>query len=135
MKPGDWLNHLTVYKTPWEKHSLEEQKTYLPFIVNLWLSMCPELIEIISDVQKYQVSNKHHYNLYLKVLPKKKLYYRWIKAKKNNYSEDVIDLLASFYKTSTREISDSLDILDEQKIKSILSNMGINDKEQIKLLK
>lgn len=135
MKPGDWLNHLTVYKTPWEKHSLEEKKTYNPFLTNLWLSMCPELIEIISDVQKYQVSNKHHYNLYLKVLPKKKLYYRWIKAKKNNYSEDVIDLLASFYKTSTREISDSLDILDEQKIKSILSNMGINDKEQIKLLK
>ena len=129
------LECLTTKKIPRDEIGEENKKGYNPFLTNLWLSMCPELIEIINEVQKYQVNNKHHYNLYLKVLPKKKLYYRWIKAKKKDYSKDVIDLLASFYKTSTREISDSLDILDEPKIKSILSNMGINDKEQVKLLK
>ena len=65
MSPADWLNHMTVYKTPWNEISSEEQKTYLPFILNLWLSMVPEYIEVINQVQSYQVPNRDHYNFYL----------------------------------------------------------------------
>lgn len=135
MSPGDFLKHLTVYKTPWENHSPEEQKTYLPFIINLWLSMEPSLIEIINDVQKYQVPNRDHYDFYLKVLPKKSLYLRWIKAKKGEYSKGIVERLAAFYNVSTREINDSIECLDKQQIISILEQTGLGDKDIKQLMK
>lgn len=135
MSPGDWLNHMTILKTPWDKISQEEQKTYNNYINNLWLSMCPELIEDINEVQKYQVPDRDHYNFYLKILPKKKLFYRWIKAKKGIYNKDVINKLSSFYNEGSHQINDSLECLNEQKIISILENMGYGEKSIKQLLK
>lgn len=135
MSPGDWIKHLTIYKTPWNKHSKEEQKTYLPYIMNLWLSMAPELIEIVNEVQKQQVPNRDHYNFYLSVLPKKSMYFRWIKARKKEYGKDVIEHLSAYYNVSSKEILDSLCLLDESKIISILQQLGISDKDIKKLLK
>jgi hypothetical protein len=135
MTPGEWLDSMTVKKTPWDNISPEEQKTYLPFMTNLWLSMCPEYIELINEVQKYQVPNRDHYNFYMKFLPKKKLYFRWLKAKKRNYGKDVVERLAMFYNVSMREIYDSLECLDEQKIINILENTGLEEKQIKQLLK
>ena len=135
MSPGDWINHFTVLKTPWNSFSKDEQKTYLPFITNLWLSMDPTLIEIVNEVQKYQVPNRDHYNFFLANLPKKKRWFQWIKAKKKEYNKDVIDKLATFYSTSTREIYDSIHVLSEQNIIDILTQTGLQDKEITKLLK
>lgn len=135
MSPGDFVKHLTVYKTPWEKLSREDQKSYLPYVINLWLAMCPELIEIINEIQSQQVPNRDHYNLYLKLLPKKSLRFQWIKAKKKEYSKDVINKLSQFFSVGSREIYDSIHILSELQIKTILSNMGIPEKEINKLIK
>jgi hypothetical protein len=135
MSPADWLNHMTVYKTPWNEISSEEQKTYLPFILNLWLSMVPEYIEVINQVQSYQVPNRDHYNFYLKVLPKKKLFFRWIKPKSKKYNKDVISKLAAFYNEGSHQINDSIDCFEKQDIIHILENMGLSNKEIEKLLK
>jgi hypothetical protein len=135
MSPADWLNHMTVYKTPWNKISSEEQKTYNSYINNLWLSMVPEYIEVINQVQSYQVPNRDHYNFYLKVLPKKKLFFRWIKPKSKKYNKDVINRLAELYNEGIRQINDSIDCFEEQQIVNILENMGLQTKEIIKLLK
>lgn len=135
MSPADFIKHLTIYKTPWNKHSKDEQKTYLPFIMNLWLSMNPDLIEVVNEVQQHQVPNRDHYNFYLSVLPKKSIYLRWIKAKKKEYSKDVIEHLSAFYSVSMREISDSLCVLDEPKIINILGNLGIPNKQIKSMLK
>ena len=135
MSPGTWIDHMTAYKTPWDKISQEEQKSYNPFINNLWLSMNPDFIEIVNEVQKFQVPNRDHYNLYCKILPKKKPYFRWIKARKKVYSKDVVKLLASFYNVGTKEIYDSLCVLSKEKIINILKQMSYNDKQIKTLLK
>lgn len=135
MSPGDWINHFTVLKTPWNSFSKDEQKTYLPFILNLWMSMDPGLIEIVNEVQKFQVPNRDHYNFFLANLPKKKRWFQWIKAKKKEYSKDVIDKLAAYYSISSREVLDGLCVLDEPKIIKILQQTGIQQKEITKILK
>jgi hypothetical protein len=135
MSPSDWLNHMTVLKTPWDKFTSEEQKTYNPFINNLFLSMEPSLLEIINEIQRYQVPNRDHYNFYLKILPKKKLFFRWIKAKKGVYSKDVINKLATFYNEGSQQINDSLECLDKKDIIHILENMGYGEKLIKQLLK
>lgn len=135
MSPNDFIKHLTIYKTPWIKHSKEEQKSYLPYIMNVWLAMSPDLIEVVNEVQQQQVPNRDHYNFYLSVLPKKSIYFRWIKARKKEYSKDVIEQLSAFYSTSNREIYDSLCLLDKPKIISILQQTGLNDKQIKQLVK
>lgn len=128
MTPSEWIDHLTIKKTPWNSHSDEDKKTYLPFIMNLWLGMEPSLIEAISDIQKYQVPNKDHYSIYLQILPKKKLFFRWIKAKKKEYPKDVILMLSDYYKCSAREINDSIELLDKTDVIRILQSRGMTDK-------
>lgn len=135
MTPTEWIKHLTIKKTSWDLFSKEEQKSYLPYIMNLWLAMCPEFIEMVNEVQKYQVPNKDHYNFYLKLLPRKQPYFRWLKAKKKEYSKDVVEKISAFYSVSMSEICDSIHILSKQDITNILQQMGIGDKEIIKLLK
>lgn len=135
MSPGDWINHFTVLKTPWNLFSKDEQKTYLPFITNLWLSMDPTLIEIVNEVQKQQVPNRDHYNFFLKNLPKKKRWFQWIKAKKKEYSKDVIDKLAAYYSISSREVYECIPLLSEHQITDVLKQLGISDKIITKMLK
>ena len=135
MVPGDFIKHFTVLKTPWDNFTQEDKKSYLPYIINLWLSMAPELIEVINEVQQQQVPNRDHYNFYLKVLPKKSLRYQWIKAKKKEYNKDVISRIASFYNVGTQEIYDSIGLLDEEKIINILQQQGLQDKMIKQLLK
>lgn len=135
MSPQQWLEHLTVKKTPWNSFTKEEQSTYLPFIVNLWLSHAPDYIEIINQVQSYQVPNQDHYNFYLKVLPKKKLFLNWLKPKSKKYNKDVISRIATFYKVSSREINDSIELFEEKEIIRILENTGLLEKDIKKLLK
>jgi pullulanase/glycogen debranching enzyme len=135
IKPNNWINHMTVLKTRWESFSEGEKKQYNPFIINLFLSMEPSLIETINEVQKYQVPNRDHYNIYLQLLPKKKLFLRWIKPKSKKYNKDIISKIAAFYKEGTRQINQSLECLEEQNIIHILENMGMQSKEIIKSLK
>lgn len=135
MTPNEWLDHICIKKTNWNSFTEDQQKTYLPYIINLFLSMAPELIEVVNEVQKQQVPNKDHYNFYKTVLPKKKLFFRWLKAKKKEYSKDVVERIAAFYSISTREIYDSICILSQQNIIDILKQIGTSDKDIKKLLK
>lgn len=135
MKPTEWIEHLTIKKTPWNSFNDEEQKTYLPYIQNLFLSMVPELIETINETQLQQVPNRDHYNFYLKILPKKKLYMRWVKAIKKQYSKDVIQIIANYNQCGTREILDSVELFNDDIITDILQQTGLQDKQIKTLLK
>jgi hypothetical protein len=135
MSPADWLNHITIKKTPWNEISEEEQKTYNSYILNLWLSHAIGYIEIVNQVQSYQVPNRDHYNFYLQVLPNKKLFLNWIKPKSKKYNKDVINKLAEFYNEGTRQINNSIDCFEEQDIIHIFENIGYGEKEIKKLLK
>jgi len=135
MTPQEWVNHFTVYKTPWDKFTPDEQKTYLPFIINIWLAQDPNLIEVVNQVQRQQVPNRDHYNFYLKFLPKKRLNYRWIKAKKKIYGKDVVERIAAFYSEGYAQILDSIPLLSEQQIIKILEQTGLNNKSIKQLLK
>jgi hypothetical protein len=135
MSPQLWIDKFTTQKKDWEEISYEEQKTYNQFIINLFLSMIPEYIEIINQVQLTQVSDKHHYNFFKQILPKRKPWFKWVKGKKKTYSNKVIDIISDYYQVGRKDILDSLEIMDEKLIKNVLSKAGIQDKEITKLLK
>ena len=80
----EWVNQILVYKTPWENFDESEHKTFSPFIVNRWLSMVNDFIEIVNFFQKYSIGllePKDTYKWYCDVLPKGKRFNRYIKGK------------------------------------------------------
>ena len=81
----EWINQVLVYKTPWENFDESEHKTFSPFIVNRWLSMDNEFLEIVNFFQKYSIGllePKDTYKWYCDVLPKGKRFNKYIKGKK-----------------------------------------------------
>ena len=78
---------------------------------------------------------RDHYNFYLKFLQKKRLNYRWIKARKKQYSKDIVERIAAFYSEGSSQILDSISLLSEQQIINILEQTGLNNKSIKQLMK
>lgn len=135
MSIPEWLDQICVKKTNWGNFSDEDKKSYNQYIINLWLSMEPKLIEILNDIQKYTISDKNHYNFLKKSLPKKKIFLRWIRAKKSVWSKDVINELSCIYELSSREVYDVINMLSNEQIENILKQKGLSIKEIKKILK
>ena len=51
----DWIGQILVDKKPWDSFTGEEQKTFNAFIINRWLSMDEEFIEVVNYFQKYSI--------------------------------------------------------------------------------
>ena len=68
----DWINQVLVHKKPWDSFSESNKKTFNAFIINRWLSMDIEFVEILNYFQKYSIGTlepKETYKLYCDVLP------------------------------------------------------------------
>ena len=77
----DHLANITWKKKPWSELSELDQKSFSPYLINRWLSMNPDLIEIVDMFQQYTIgplSKKHVYQLYLDFLPKAKMFAKYI---------------------------------------------------------
>jgi hypothetical protein len=138
----DHLSNITDRKTSWENLSEVDRKSFSPFMINRFLSMNSDYIELVNDFQKYaigQLSAKEVYNFYSEVLPKKKQFNKYIKGKKEEkYNTELVELLSNHFVISKREVLEYLDMTYETSmdtIKEILKKYGKIDKDITKLLK
>ena len=138
------LQNLSEKKLDWNKYSEADAKTYTPYMINKWLSMNYNLAEIVNIFQPYTVGlleKREHYKLYYGILPKDKIWIRYIKSKKDvKYNSEMLDYLVKYFELSRSEIEEYLDLyvkvgLYEQKIGEILKKYGIDDKKVKGLMK
>ena len=133
----DWMNQVLVHKKPWDSFSESDKKTFSPFILNRFLSMDIEFIEIVNMFQKYSVGmleNKDIYEFYRRLLPKGKRFNKYIKGKKSKkYDPELISLLCNHYKEGKNNIIDYIDLIEKEELKEILEMYG-KDKKTIKRL-
>ena len=69
----DWINQLLVHKKNWDEYTEDEQKKFSPFIINRWLSMDKDFIEIVNIFQKYAIGTlepREVYKWYCDILPR-----------------------------------------------------------------
>tara|TARA_Y100001963_G_scaffold155246_1_gene245897 strand:+ start:607 stop:1023 length:417 start_codon:yes stop_codon:yes gene_type:complete len=134
MKIFDWLNQVLVQKKSWESFSDSEHKTFSPFMINRFLSMDTDFIEIVNYFQEYAIGTlepREVYKWYCDVLPKGKRFNKYIKGKKSSYSKDLIDMLKIHFEVSSREITEYIELVDKEEITELLKKYGKN-KKQIK---
>jgi hypothetical protein len=138
----DHLSHITEKKTPWDKLSEADQKSFSPYLINRWLSMNMDLIEIVDMFQQYtigELDRKHVYQLYQELLPKRKMYNKYIKAKDSDkYNKELLEFVAKHYQVSIREATEYVAMMldmDKELVVDILRKYGKTDKEIKSLMK
>lgn len=138
----DHLSGLTDRKIPWEELSDIDRKSFTPYMINRWLSMNVNYIELVNEVQKYvigQLTPEQTYKLYFDLLPKTKSFSKYIKSQKEEkYNSDLIKLLSHHFLISRSECVDILDLYTENDLNSLIKIIklyGKTDKEVKELLK
>ncbi len=53
----DWINQILVHKKDWDKFEESDHKSFQPYMINRFLSMDNEFLEIINHFQKYSMNS------------------------------------------------------------------------------
>ena len=135
----DWMNQLLVHKKHWDEFTEEERKKFSPFIINRWLSMDKEFLEIVNFFQKYSIGTlepREVYKWYCNMLPKGKRFNKYIKGKKDKkYNTELIDIMVINFECSKSQVKDYLDLIAKDELIEILEKYGMNEKTIKRLLK
>jgi hypothetical protein len=138
----DHLSNITDKKVNWNTLNDVDKKAFSPYLINRWLSMNMDFIEIVNELQKYtigQLSAAETYKLYFEFLPKQKQFNKYVKGKKaDKYNQDLVELLSQHFCVSEKESTEYIEILEstnKDELKSIIKLYGKSDKEVEQLLK
>ena len=135
----DFIDGVTHKKKEWSKWSEMDQSKFSPFIVNRWLSMRQDLVEIVNELQTYTIGllrPQETYRLYHELLPTNKSFAKYIKGKsEDKFDKDLIAQLAEHYQVSKSEAGDYADLLDKVALDRIITMYGYSDAEKKKMLK
>ena len=137
----DHVNQVTAVQNPnyWEDISDEDKKTWSNYMVNRFLSMKSDWIDLVNEVQKYPLEPKELYKVYTSILPKKKQWLRYIKGdKKMDYPKWVYEIVAKDMQVSMREAVSAVETYTmstggQSELADILLKYGTEDKEIRKL--
>ena len=131
----DWMNQLLVHKKHWDEFTLDEQKKFSPFIINRWLSMDKDFIEIVNIFQKYAIGTlepREVYKWYSDFLPKGKRFNKYIKSKnKKKYDSVLVDIVCRHFECSKQQVGEYLELIHKEELREILAMYG-TDKNQIR---
>jgi len=140
----DHLNAITSEQDPkyFDKLSEEDLKSWSNFMINRFLSMKPEWVELIATLLPLTqtLQPKEMYKLYISVIPKGKYFLKYIKGKgENKYEEFLVELIKKDFQCSEKEANEYIEVLystreGRENIKYICEKYG-TDKKQITKLK
>ena len=123
----DWINQMLVTKKHWDEFTEDEQKKFSPFIINRWLSMDKDFLEVVNIFQKYSIGTlepREVYKWYCDILPKGKRFNKYVKAKNKKYDKKMIDIISNHFEVSKKETKIYVDLLDKNEIKEIYKMYG-----------
>jgi hypothetical protein len=132
----DWLKEINSTKSHPDTFTNQDWDIWNSYMVHRFLSMNPEYIELVNEVQSLSPSNKKQiYSIYREYIPKNNKWSKYVKSNSKEFDKDLVLQLKKHFNVSAREIKDYLKILDKKEVQSILSKQGLEEKEIKKLLK
>jgi hypothetical protein len=135
-KPFDFIKEITVYKHLADSFSEEELKLFQPFMIHKFLSMNPELLDVVNYIQRLNIEDKRQlYTIYREFIPIDGKYYPFLKKSTTKKENELVIILKDYFEISYNEMKDALSLLDKHIVTDILIRFGYNDKEIKKLIK
>jgi hypothetical protein len=139
----DHIAAITSEQDPkyFDKLTEEDVKTWSNFMINRFLSMKPEWVELIATILPLSqtLSPKEMYKLYINVIPKGKYFLKYVKGKsEDKYERFLIDLIKKEFLVSEIQAIEYIEILysireGRENIKYICEKYGIEKKQITKL--
>ena len=140
----DHIKAVTQFQDPnyWDKLEESDKKTWSNYMIHRFLSMNPDWIETISEIQPFTqtLEPKQLYQLLIGLLPKGRYYLKYTKGKKETkYESFLVELIQQDFQCSSSEALDYCEILyatreGRENIKYLCEKYGV-DKKQITKLK
>jgi hypothetical protein len=139
----DHINAITTEQDPKYFDKLEEDdiKTWSNFMINRFLSMKPEWVELIATILPLSqtLQPKEMYKLYINIIPKGKYYLKYIKGKgEAKYEQFLVELVQKEFECRELHANEYIDILyatreGRENIKYICEKYGVEKKQITKL--
>ncbi len=139
----DHINAITQEKNPkyWDTLEDADKKTWSNYMILRFLSMKPEWIELVADIQPYlqEAPPKAMYLALIGLIPKTRAFLKYMKpASADKYEKWVIELVGRKYEVSLGEAEDYVHILyqttsGKNHIKQIAEDYGTDPKQITKL--
>lgn len=132
----DWLNEITFTKREWSSFSEDQRESFNSYMVHRYVSMYIGYVEVANVAQKLPLAEKEKiYNIYKTMLPKKKMFLKYVKNQNKKPYDDLLNYVSDYYQCSLGEAEHYIDIIREAGVRGILWEMGIQEKEADKLIK
>lgn len=132
----DWLNEITFNKRDWSSFSEDQRESFNSYMIHRYVSMYIGYVELANIAQRLPLNEKEKiYNIYKTMLPKKKMFLKYVKKQNKNTYEDLLQYVANYYHCSLGEAEEYIDIIRGAGVRGILWEMGVNEKETDKLIK
>ena len=132
----DFLGEITVKKSPPENFSQASWDKWNSYQIHKQLSMNRDYIEIVNYVQKISPERKKEiYSIYRELIPKKKLWVKYIKNQNKNTYQELEKYITKYYECSINEAYEYINILGSSGVTTILKGMGVEDGEIKKIIK
>ena len=130
------MPHINTKKTPIDEFSDEDWDMFNSYVIHRVLSMNPDYLELVNEVQTILPQNKKEiYSIYKEFIPKNNKWSKYIKSTTKTKSKELIGYLKDYWECSNREALEYYNLLDKSEIVSILNSIGLNKKDIKQLLK
>lgn len=115
----DYLKALTEKPEELDFENEEIRKGYQPFMINRFISMSEIFVQIVNEINKYDIPKNVHFNYFFSVLPKRRQFFNYIKKKKDLSETDKL-IIANYFEVGMKEAEKYIQMLDEKQIEEIL---------------
>ncbi len=132
----DWLKAINTTKPPVESFTDKDWEVWNSYMIHRFLSMDRSNIETVNDIQEILPTDKKKiYSIYKEFIPRNNKWNKYIKSKIKQPNKDLVDHIRDYFKCSSKESKEYINILDTLEINRILMERGLNKKEIKPLIK
>tara|TARA_B110001454_G_scaffold210119_1_gene224328 strand:- start:2406 stop:2819 length:414 start_codon:yes stop_codon:yes gene_type:complete len=136
MNVFNWLEEITVKKTPPNNFTQKDWDDWNSYMVHRFLSMNISYIDIVNFVQSINPQNKKEiYTIYREMIPKRKIWNKYIKNINKKDSKDLKKIIADKLSIGSDEAGAYIPLLGKVGITEMLNDLGYEKKEIKQLVK
>jgi hypothetical protein len=120
MELFDHLKNITTTKELKDFSSDIVKKSYEPYMIDRFVSMCDMYLDVACDASRLNVDKETHQRFYISILPKRYVKFEYIKKRKDSLDKDDTRKLYDYFGFGTNDFENIIDQLDDDTIQEII---------------
>ena len=122
MNVFDHLKNITTTKGPYLGDD-----GWNNYMINRFLSMSQDYVEVVNIVQKntWEMKGEYLYNLYKDLIPKQYVFLKYIKSNiKQDYNIEEIEAVQQYFEVSKKEAKEYINMLPKEELTEITQKIN-----------